>query len=395
MTSLLVIVPDYLSDLVVKGEIIPRYYNPGDLFDEVHIIMTNNDKPKEELIQKSVGRAKLHLHNLPLPSAISTFGWHPFMLKKWVASGVELAGEIQPSLVRAYGNFFNGFLAAQIKQQLKIPLVVSLHANPDVDMRGVTCSKPKRQILMDLKYFLFYQRMIFFENETLKNADSVLPVYDAPKRYAIKHGAHHVKVCYNVVNPENLNVKKSYSLHNPPHIISVGRQHPCKNPENLIYAVRNIPGLRLTFVGDGPIHDYLVNIVKKCNISDRVEFIRALPNDHLCQSLSEYDIFAVQNEYWGISKAVIEALLTGLPVIHNKRNGEGVHEFNENFICLVENTVDGYHDALQKLLTDHMYREQLGRNGYSHAQALWSPEKTEAEYVAVYQDLLSKKKSGS
>ncbi|MFA4848775.1 MAG: glycosyltransferase [Methanoregula sp.] len=389
MTSLLVIVPDRLSDLVAKGEITARYYNPGDLFDEVHILMTNNDKPDRKQIQKTVGRARLYLHNLPLPSVIATFGWQPFMLKKWVASGIQMAKEIQPSLLRAYGNSVNGFLAAQIKQQLKIPLVVSLHTNPDVDIRGCISWRS------DWILYLMYKRMVWFEKETLKNADIVLPVYESIRGYAIDHGAKQVKVCYNVVNPDFLYPKKTYFLQTPPRIISVGRQFDQKNPDNLIRAVALLPDVELTLVGDGPCHKYLEQVARECKVQDRVIFYNGIPNDQLCQILPDYDLFAVHIESWGISKAVIEALLAGLPIIHNKRKGEPVHEFNESIICLVENTVDGYHDALKKMLTDHTYREHLARNGYSHAEALWSPEKTEAEYVTVYQDLLSGKKSSS
>ncbi|MDO8873695.1 MAG: glycosyltransferase family 4 protein [Methanoregula sp.] len=389
MVSLLVVISDSLSDLVKKGEITARYYNPGELFDDVHILMTNNDKPDREAVQKTVGRARLHLHNLPLPSVISTFGWQPFMLKKWIASGIELAREIQPSLIRAYGNSVNGFLAAQIKQQQKIPLVTSLHINPDVDIRNNLSWRSNWLI------FLMYKRMVWFENATLKNSDIVLPVYESIRGYAIDHGAKQVKVCYNVLNSVFLCKKQTYSLHTPPRIISVGRQFDQKNPDNLIRAVALIPDVELTLIGYGPYHKYLEQVAIECKIQDRVIFYKGIPNDQLCKILPDYDIFAVHNEYWGISKALIEALLTGLPVIHNKRKGEPVHEFNENFICLVENTVDGYHDALQSMLTDHTFREQIGRNGYSHAQALWSPEITEAEYVKVYQNLLSWKKSSS
>ena len=35
-SRLLVVIPDHLSDIVAKGEIQPRYYNPGEVFDEVH-----------------------------------------------------------------------------------------------------------------------------------------------------------------------------------------------------------------------------------------------------------------------------------------------------------------------------------------------------------------------
>lgn len=42
--TLLVIISDRLSHIIKKGELIDRYYNPGDLFKHVHILMTNSDR---------------------------------------------------------------------------------------------------------------------------------------------------------------------------------------------------------------------------------------------------------------------------------------------------------------------------------------------------------------
>ena len=42
---LLMIVPDSQSDLVRKGEVTERYYHPGELFREMHIVMTNDNRP--------------------------------------------------------------------------------------------------------------------------------------------------------------------------------------------------------------------------------------------------------------------------------------------------------------------------------------------------------------
>ena len=64
-SRLLVMIPDRLSDLVNKGEITERYYNPGNLFGEVHLAMTNEDRPDLAAVQKMVGDARLHVHNLP------------------------------------------------------------------------------------------------------------------------------------------------------------------------------------------------------------------------------------------------------------------------------------------------------------------------------------------
>ncbi len=382
MASLLVIIPDRLSELATKGEIISRYYNPGDLFDAVHILMTNDDRPDPESLAQTVGRARLHLHNLPLPSFVRTLGWRAWLLTAWVQAGVRLAREINPALIRAHGNYWNGYLAAQIKKRLHLPLVVSLHINPDVDLRGGTPWWPQ------WRRRLAFEVMRQFEKETLRTADRVLPVYEPIRGYAEKNGAGRVEVCYNVINPDYLQKKESYALHRPPRIISVGRQFPRKNPDNLLRAVSRLPEVELTLVGDGPDHGYLQQVARDCGVSSRVVFHRAIPNDRLCGMLPDYDLFATHSEHWEIGKAVLEPLLTGLPVVLNRRRGEPVPELQGDFLLLVDNTPEGYFQALQRLLTDHAFREELGRKAYAHAQARWAPAVTEAKYADIYRSLL-------
>jgi len=385
MVSLLVIVPDRISDIITKGEYIPRYYNPGNLFDEVHIIMTNDDCPDRAALQKTAGRAKLFIYNLPPPSFIKTLGWQSQLIKKWVDDGIQVAKKINPAVIRTHGNLENGYLALHIKKALNVPLVVSLHINPDEDVRG------RISLWNNWKNFFNYfytWRMLSFENETLNNADWVLPVYEPIREYAHRHGARKIKVCYNIINQENLQPKISYELNEPPHIISVGRQFAEKNPDNIIRAIACIPNLQFTIVGDGPYHENLINLVCKLNLQDRVFFRKSIPNDELCQQLHTFDIFVTHTEYYELSKSVLESLLCGLPVLLNKRKGYPVPELQGDFVCLANNTPDDYYNALKRLLDNHDEREQLGRRAFEHAQSMWAPEKTELEYKKIYQSLL-------
>src|SRR4051794_17125361 len=104
--SLLVIVPDRLSDIANKGEVQAAYYNPGELFDEVHILMTNDDRPPIGPLQYMVGRAKLHIHNSP--DDLNLVAKHnrlltPFRLKAWARHGVDIARRIAPDMIRCHG----------------------------------------------------------------------------------------------------------------------------------------------------------------------------------------------------------------------------------------------------------------------------------------------------
>jgi glycosyltransferase involved in cell wall biosynthesis len=379
LATVLVIVPDAISAIVAKGEFTPRYYNPGNLFDEVHILMTNNDQVNPEGLQFTVGNAKLFLHNLPDPDWKKTFAYHPSLLKFWAKPAVKLAETVNPSLIRCYGNWLNGFLASEIKKRLGVPYVVSLHTNPDVDIRGRLTGA------WEIKYWKAMRRI---EKIAVLGADIVLPVYKSIIPYLESLGIEKLEVAYNVLNPEFIRKKEDYSLHSPIRLISVGRHFQEKNPENIIKALKKLPDAHLTLVGDGPHQGYLERLVRHCDLERRIEFHRTLTNAEVCQRLPNFDIFVAHVQSYGIAKSVLEALLTGLPVVINRRMGEPVPELQGDHVLLVENSVDGYFNALSRLMQDHEFRTGLGKRAYKHAQENWAPSKTEAKYVEIYKRII-------
>ena len=175
---LMVIIPDRLSQLVAKGEVTARYYNPGEVFGEVHIVMTNDDAPDPAALQTMVGRAKLSIHNLPADKRlfVRTLGWRPWLLGPWLKRGVDLARRIGPALVRTHNNFLEGYLARTIKRSIGVPYVTSLHGVWD---RDPLFANP----LLDRTMRLLRRRL---ERETLRNADAVLAVYEPILRYAAR-----------------------------------------------------------------------------------------------------------------------------------------------------------------------------------------------------------------
>jgi len=223
---------------------------------------------------------------------------------------------------------------------------------------------------------------------TLRNADLVMPVYQPIISYLERMGAERFEVVYNILNENHLQKKNDYHLHHPVRIVSVGRQIREKNPDNILRAVQGLPDTHLTLVGDGSYHDSLRNLVQELQLQDRVDFRPAVPNSELCSLLPQFDIFAVHTEYWEISKSVLEPLLTGLPVVINRRLGEPVPELEGDFVLKVNNTLEEYSAALKRLIDNDVYREHLGRSAYEYAQEHWSPRKMEARVVEIYRKLM-------
>jgi glycosyltransferase involved in cell wall biosynthesis len=380
--KLLVIIPDKLSALVCKGEITPRYYNPGNLFREVHILMTNADRPDPADLQTTVGTAKLILHNLPKPSFIRTLGWQPPLIRDWVNRGLRLIGDIGPGLIRTHNNFLEGYLASRAKVARHIPYVVSLHGVWDRDNLRTPFERICRRLTQN------YERIV------LANADEVIAVYSSILRYARKYGARNPQLVYNVVAGDAIFRRRNYDCRDgEARLLTINRQLPEKNPENILRAIRDIP-CRYILLGDGEYHPRLRRLATELGIQERVEFIKAMPNARVCTLLPTVDICVSHCDYFGMSKTIVEAALAGLPIVLNRHPVEPIPEYDGDWLCLCQNSPEGYRTALLKLLASAEARRQLGEKAWRHAKTTFDPAVMEGKTVALYRQAMERNGRG-
>ncbi|QWG25097.1 glycosyltransferase family 4 protein [Bradyrhizobium sediminis] len=386
MNKLLVIIPDRITEVVKKGEYQPNYYNPGDLFDEVHLLLTNDDQPEIASIQHTVGRAKLYIHNHP--DDLNLVAKHnrlltPFRLKAWARRGVEMARRIAPDMIRCHGVDWNTYLASRINAALGIPYVVSIHIN--LDENPVRRFKGDNLTPEQARQNAFYE---YLETEALKRALLVMPVYKPILPYLARKGIQQVEVCYNILDGSNLKQKLDYRIDGPARLLYVGRLFAEKDPSNIIRAVAGMPDVHYTIVGDGPLRPKLEELVRQLDVGDRVTFRPVVFNTELCRMLSEYDLFVIHTEYFEISKSLLEALLAGLPVVMNARHGQPVPELQNGIVKLVADTVEDYGKAIRELLASEDRRAALGRGAYRKAQEEYAPAVTERKVVNIYKSIL-------
>ncbi|MBF0208691.1 MAG: glycosyltransferase family 4 protein [Oligoflexia bacterium] len=186
-----------------------------------------------------------------------------------------------------------------------------------------------------------------------------------------------------------MKAKDDYILKNPIRIVCVGRLINAKNPINIIKAVAKIDNIELTLIGNGKLYERLIQFTRKLNLlGSKVKFIQKLNNDRLCEILKDFDIFVASNHYSGISKALIEALLVGLPCIHNKIKKFDNPELNSNSMLLVDDTEVSYRDAIQGLINNDIQRRHLGESGRKFANRKFLPKEKEQEHASVYINML-------
>lgn len=135
-------------------------------------------------------------------------------------------------------------------------------------------------------------------------------------------------------------------------------------------------------VGTGDLHEQLKNLAQALRCDTRCRFTPALPNEQVLAAMREADIYVFNQ------KTIIEAALTGFPIIVNARPMEAKDEPSGEWLIRAADSRDGYLAAMKRLLHDKSEREQLGRAAYSYARKFWAPEKLEEQVVEVYRQVV-------
>jgi len=377
--KLVVIIMDSLSSIAEKGEITERYYNPENLFSEVTIIILKKDNPEKKIIQKMTGTAKLNIYTFPISKLQKILGWLPFGFFFFNKKPLKVIDIHKPDVIRCHGYLENVILANNIYEKRKIPYIASIHINPDVNTWN------KGSGLINRAFGLLYSRKI---RKALSCAAKVLPVYKPIIAYTDRLRLNNVEVAYNVLNPSNLVRKTNYNIFDIVKIVSVGRIFNLKNPINIIKAIERFDNVEFHIYGDGPYREKLNEYVSLKKLNHRVKLIKSISNDKLCKLLHTYDLFVTHSEHFEISKSVLEPLLIGLPIILNKRKGPNAPELLDAGVLLVEDSKEGYKDAIEKLILNQKEREHYGKRLHEYGLKHFSPKKTEAKYVRIYKEVL-------
>ena len=102
-----------------KGEIKDRYFNPNNIFDEIHIISFIDADIEEEKVQKIAGTAKLTIHSVGKISIKNR--------KKEISKILDLVRSISPDAIRAYNPLIQGWCAAFISKELDKAIRVEMN----------------------------------------------------------------------------------------------------------------------------------------------------------------------------------------------------------------------------------------------------------------------------
>ncbi len=181
-------------------------------------------------------------------------------------------------------------------------------------------------------------------------------------------------------------------------IISIARLVGYKRVDLLIKSAKILKSKDINFswqiIGEGPLKDKLINLIKKLNLEDKVKIESNLKRSELIKKLKNSHLFCSSSEEEGFGMAVIEAgasrvpfVITDIPVFKEITRGEGGLFFKKG-------SASDLAKKIQNLIKDENLRTFLENKAHELSK-IYNWSNIAKEFEVVFKDLLINEQSSS
>lgn len=191
---------------------------------------------------------------------------------------------------------------------------------------------------------------------------------------------------FNGIDPKRCIQKSDYhERNNVINILHIGRFSEQKNHLGLIESFKlvheNAPNTVLKLIGFGELEKVIKEKVRELKLDDCVEFLGLKSNVY--PYLNEADIFVLPSLWEGMPITLIEAMITGLPIVATNVGGipDMIEDKTTGFIVNGEN--EQIADVLLKLIRDKNLREIVGTAAKESSEQ-FSAQKMAEKYGEIY-----------
>ena len=280
--------------------------------------------------------------------------------------------------------FTERFAAKGAKEAGK-PFVVTHHC--DLELKGLFGNTAVN----------FYQK--FLGKYPLEVADRVISTTESYATTSRTLWDTDVTVIPNAVDIKRFNlenkgelIRDKYSIRNDPLALFVGRLVPHKGIGILIRSLTYTRTGKLMIVGDGPYKKWLIDLVKKLDLNERVIFVGPVDDYWLPSYYSATDVVILPStsrlEAFGI--VGLEGMASGKPLILSDIPGvRDVISEKEGYIVepLDPNAIA---EALDKIWDAPDMAREMGKRGRKRVETLFSWEKVSKDVEEVFNEILTK-----
>jgi glycosyltransferase involved in cell wall biosynthesis len=244
-------------------------------------------------------------------------------------------------------------------KRARVPLVVHFHGF-DTSSHAVAA-----------RYLAGYRRMF-------EDAQALIAVSTLMKNQLIAWGAPPAKIHLSVYGVDQTRFNGAAPDQAAAHFLAVGRFVEKKGPLLTIRAFRNVvdadPTATLSMVGDGPLLDAARRTAAEMGLSDNIGFLGV--RDHAgvsalmkkARAFVQHSVTAADGDSEGTPVAILEAQMSGLPVVATRHAGiPEVVVPGETGFLVDEGDVIGMAAMMTKLALDPVLAGTLGKRARERA----------------------------
>lgn len=223
-------------------------------------------------------------------------------------------------------------------------------------------------------------------------ADLVAPVASFNARWEAQSGVpgDHIRIIYNGVD-QTLFGRPGPAVPHAPTIVSVARIDPNKDIVSFIRAAARVkshyPEARFVVYGGVSVPDYYqtcLEVRHELDLDDA--FIFAGHLEDVAQAYASGDVVVLSSITEGFPYAVIEAMMSGRPVVATDVGG--VREALADAGVLVQpRDVEAMAEAIENLLADQDLRLRLSEDARERAAIYFTTQRSVERYQEAYQEL--------
>jgi len=330
------------------------------------------------------GASSLALEDLYRRWTLPRIGWQ--MITGNPRPYLRLMERQRPSLIHAHFGI-EGVSALPIAAELKIPLVTTFH--------GFDATLKTHAMLASPAYF----RYPLLRGKLAHQGNLFLCASSFIRQRLLQMGFPEARTRIHYIGVDCRAIHLRQDSEEAPVILHVARLVEVKGTQYLLRAfaalARRYDSVKLVIIGDGPLRRRLQALASSLGISDRVEFLGALPHADVLSWTRKAAMLVLPGirtstgREEGLGMVLLEAAATGVPIIGSRVGGipECILDGRTGFL-VPERDAHALAQRIAELLDDPFRRRQMGIAGRELVERQFDLQRQTEALESLYDSLL-------
>lgn len=226
-------------------------------------------------------------------------------------------------------------------------------------------------------------------------SERVIAISEPVVDLLIKHGTPQSKLrkVYLGIDLDEIQYRRPVQHSGTKNILSVGHIVPLKGYQYALRAMallkQKMPDIRLRIAGSSDSPKYfeeLQTLLRHLDLAENVEFLGNRRD--VIDLMHQSDVLLLASETEALPWVILEAHAAGLPVVASAVDGpREVIEDERNGLLVKQGDVEGFTDALYRILNSPEFAAELSENGRKDIQSKFSAAEMVRQLAAIYREI--------